>query len=542
MSNLENFNNIYANLAQSAYNGRPNSFSYDELSKEDKKILNSGKSMEFDFSKDKIDDKTGKVEIKGGENLSNNGIVYLQPDTTLKTTKVTGSLGILNSATYDIYTHQKGLLTDSSAGFNSYFVTDTPTLNKDTKETYLAIRGSDAVALNTLNDWVANDANFALTNSYIPQAKLANKALKEKISELNTKAPNAKLNITAHSLGTMVSAQAVAKLYQDDSKAFGKIGKVVLFDGPDVTQSLKNMGLSDKEIKEIGKKVTYYVNPFDIVSMLNRTGPLEEQFGNVNVIVPLNFATTFDTPSSHDFGEFQMDTDGVPLIATKDFHPEMLKAGQSLANLIQTTLEKVKGTAAAGIPATMLMTALSGGIGGLIALGLTASQAKAIYDQFDKEYKEIVKTAKKEAKAWNKKHIPDYQNRIRSASGAQKIELRAELLQTVAQDATIQAEEYKEDVSKLLSEAKTQVQNTITETYQAVNNVTRYLSYQEVSELLAEFNTSSLWDNSIEESTNKSAQSYQTEMEKFALTLMKASQSIQDVDAKGAEGFNNLMV
>lgn len=536
MSNLENFNNMYANLAQSAYNGRPKNFP----PKNEK-----NKEQYFNFSKD-VTDKDGKTTL-GGKNLPNNGVVYLQPDPTLKTVEETATYmtpninGGYTTSTYVKNSYQEGLLTNEKAGFNAYFITDTPTLNKNTKETYLAIRGSDAAGLDTLNDWVANDANFALTNSYIPQAKLANKALKEKINELNKQAPNARLNVTGHSLGTMVSAQAVAKLYQDDSKAFGKIGKVVLFDGPDITQSLKNMGLSDKEIKEIGKKVTYYVNPFDLVSMLNRTAPLDEQFGNVNVIVPVNFATTFDTPSSHDFGEFQMDSKGVPLIATKDFHPEMLKAGQSLANLIQTTLEKVKGTAA-GIPAAVLVTALSGGVAGLIALGMTAAQAKVIYDQFNKEYKEIIKTAKREAKAWNKKHIPEYQNRIRSANGAQKIELRAELLQTVAQDATIQAEEYKEEVTKLLSEAKTQVQDTIIETYQSANSIARYLSYQEVSGLLTEFNISTLWDDSVEESTNKSAQSYQSQMEKFAFALMGASQTIQDVDAKGAEGFNNLMI
>jgi hypothetical protein len=197
------------------------------------------------------------------------------------------------------------MLTDTKAGFNSYFVTDTPSLNKDTKQTYLTIRGSDKASIATLNDWIGNDANFALTNSYIPQAKLANQVLVSKIKALNEQAPNAKLNVTGHSLGTMVAAQAVAKLYHDDPKAFETIGEVVLFDGADVTQSLKNMGMTDKEIKAAGKKVTYYVNPFDLVSMLNRTTPYEEQFGTVHVIVPLNFNTTFETKnSSHDFGEF----------------------------------------------------------------------------------------------------------------------------------------------------------------------------------------------------------------------------------------------
>lgn len=133
----------------------------------------------------------------------------------------------------------------------------------------------------------------------------------------------------------MVSAQAVAKLYQDNVQAFDTIGKIVLFNGPDVTKSLKKMGLSGKAIKAVGEKVIYYVNPFDLVSMLNRTAPYQEQFGQVKVIVPVNFSTTFDSMSSHDFGEFQMAETGELLVASKDFHPELLTAGRQLATLVE---------------------------------------------------------------------------------------------------------------------------------------------------------------------------------------------------------------
>ena len=66
MSNLDNFNNIYANLAESAYNGkRPNNFPYDQLTSSQKKDLESGQSVKFDFSQNatvKIGkDKDGKA-------------------------------------------------------------------------------------------------------------------------------------------------------------------------------------------------------------------------------------------------------------------------------------------------------------------------------------------------------------------------------------------------------------------------------------------------------------------------------------------------
>lgn len=222
MSNLENFNNIFANLAESAYNKRPNNFPYDELKKEYKGKIDDGESIDFNFSEDYVDKKTNKVEVKGGTNLPNNGVVYLQPDKILKTVEVKTNLQVPNpnggyhTESY-VNSYQKEIhpLADEKAGFNAYFVTDTAKLDETTRQTYLTIRGSDGASISSLNDWVSNDANFALTNTYIPQAKLANLALKEKIKELNTKASDAVLNVTGHSLGTMVSAQAVAKLYQE---------------------------------------------------------------------------------------------------------------------------------------------------------------------------------------------------------------------------------------------------------------------------------------------------------------------------------------
>ena len=88
---------------------------------------------------------------------------------------------------------------------------------------------------------------------------------------------------------------------------------MVLFDGPDTTKSLKKMGLSDEKIKKISEKIEYYVNPFDVVGMLNREHtitklpgdsdePLKKPVGKVNVLVPLHYTQITDPESSHDFG------------------------------------------------------------------------------------------------------------------------------------------------------------------------------------------------------------------------------------------------
>ena len=258
-SNLKNFDNFYADLAQSAYANRPNNFP---------PLNNSKTFQDFNFSRDIVFD--GEI-TPGGKNLPHNGKVYLQPDPDLRDTYKVTSVPVpdTNGMRQDIHhkRYQKGLLTDDEAGFSAYYLTDTPTLTNDTKKTYMAIRGSDAISKENLNDWVDNDAQFALNHIHTPQAKLATAGMKAKIAEMREKAPNATMDITGHSLGTIVSAQGVAGLSDEELE---KIGKVVLFDGPDTTKSLKKMGLSDEKIKKISEKIEYYVNPFDVVGMLNR--------------------------------------------------------------------------------------------------------------------------------------------------------------------------------------------------------------------------------------------------------------------------------
>ena len=275
-SNLKNFDNFYADLAQAAYRGRPILFPYEKLRKDERNALDSGDSIYFDFSKDiktyNIDRKIMEI-TKGGKHLPHNGKIYLQPDPDLHTVedKIKLQVGDPGGGVHQeeppIKLYQKGLLTDEKAGFNAYYLTDTPTLTNDTTKTYMAIRGSDAISYENWNDWIDNDAKFALNHIHTPQAKLATAGMKAKIAEMREKAPQATMDITGHSLGTIVSAQGVAGLSDEELE---KIGKVVLFDGPDTTKSLKKMGLSDEKIKKISEKIEYYVNPFDIVGMLNR--------------------------------------------------------------------------------------------------------------------------------------------------------------------------------------------------------------------------------------------------------------------------------
>ncbi|KXT84535.1 hypothetical protein STRDD11_00926 [Streptococcus sp. DD11] len=545
-SNLKNFDNFYADLAQSAYTGRPSNFPPDNNSKD---------YQLFDFSKDAnfYNKDTKQWEITpGGKNLDHDGKLYLQPDPDLHTVEETMDLQVPNpNGGYHrekevVNRYQKGLLTDEKAGFNAYYLTDTPTLGKDTKKTYMAIRGSDGISLDNWNDWVDNDAQFAINHIHIPQAKLATKGMKVKIAEMSEKAPDAKMDLSAHSLGTMVSAQGVAGLSDQELE---KIGKVVLFDGPDTTKSLKKMGLSDEKIKKISEKIEYYVNPFDMVSMLNRehtithlpddsNEPLKKPVGKVNIVVPLYYTQSFDSESSHDFGVFQSDGKGSFLVASENFHPELLRAGEKLARLIAKTLDALRKLGVNEETASNIFNSLMNG-----DLPDRAVLGYAFYHQFETEYKEIIRVARLESLTWDREAITRYQHQLKNGglSGNDKILVQAQLLQTAAQLAIFEIEGMVKGADKLVANTKEDVQEIVNSAEPEAFGLANYLSDAEVLDLLADFKMSKFWDESIEGETKKAAADFLTEMEQLGMTLVRASQEFTSADQAAAVDFDGLI-
>jgi len=566
-SNLKTFDNFYADLAQSAYTGRPIKFPYNSLTRDRQKKLDSGYSIPFDFSQDVV---YGKEITPGGKKLDNDGKVYLQPDPDLHVEKGL-DLPFMDDndkkiADYKekagLGPYQKGRLTNERVGFNAYFLTDTPTLGKDTKHTYMAIRGSDGFNIErfkkegikplNLNDWLVNDANFALFDSHIPQARLATEGMKATIAEMSEKAPNATMDLTAHSLGTMVTVQGIANLSQQE---FDKIGKVVLFDGPDTTDSLKKMGVDDDRIQAISEKLEYYVNPFDIVSMLNRENtiynlekpgekPTRKELGTAHIVVPLHY-TRFDfmSDSAHDFGVFQADGKGGFLVASEDFHPELLRAGEKLARLEAKFLDLLRMQGLTDDEAIKFMNAVvdvsSFGTANFARAGISTS---AFYE-FKRDYQAIIDEARRESIKWDKKMIPSYQKQLGNGNltGEDRILVRARLLQTAAQLAIFEMEDKVKHVQTLLSDAKEFVQNTVKDTSTEAMGMVTYLSGTEVASLLADFNVSRFWDDTIESNTETSAKGFMTEIEQLGMTLVRASGDFAAVDTQQAEDFNNLL-
>ena len=154
--------NIYGVMAQGAYPNSPLKFPIEALDPKLQKQLNSGKSVSLNF-KQGVEDGEG-VYYPGGRYYSDNpsatdhpdwpknGVVYLQPDPTLRSVPRTVDLtlpqmngGYQSTPHTTVGHYQKGLLTDEPAGFNAYFLTDTPTLSSQTKNAYFAVRGSDEI-------------------------------------------------------------------------------------------------------------------------------------------------------------------------------------------------------------------------------------------------------------------------------------------------------------------------------------------------------------------------------------------------------------
>ena len=514
MNNLTNFNNLYFNLSQSTYEDRP--YSYYELLQDSEKFVSVNYSWDYH--------EKGK-NIYGGKNLPNNGIVYVHKDKNTRLVPKDTPNGTVFIKT--------PLLSDIEEGFNSYFLTDTPELNKDTKNAYLAVKGSDVPSLNNVwplvNDWLGNNYRFAMNDEYIPQGKIVEEALHVKLAELREKAPNAKLNLTGHSLGSIASVQGAAHLSVEELE---QIGEIVVLNGPDTLKSLRNSGVSEEVIQILNEKVTYYVNPFDIVSMLNRN--TDEQLGKVKVIVPFNFTTTFDNPNSHDFGEYRIHSDGTVLEATEDFFPDYLYAGRKLSSLIDKYLTKIKNR---GLVLTILDE-----LSMYIQEGIDARYGKFskyphIYQEFMKEYKAIIEETKQSVIAWGHKNIPILQSAIQGATGAKKIELRSRLLLCISHLSRIEADEkvklLKNELENYRQQVKEVVEKANSEAYRA--GIT--LGRNEVSQLVSQFQFSTVWDEGMFSYNVDELNRYMDKIVRFSDKLFTSVETLEDIDRKQSEIF-----
>ncbi|MDR0898988.1 MAG: hypothetical protein LBM27_01370 [Lactobacillaceae bacterium] len=187
-------------------------------------------------------------------------------------------------------------ITDNKTGYTAYFLTNNQNPNLAT-QAYYVVRGSDAFDAQN-PDWTGNNIPFALADKQVKQSKNFIKDVQTKMSRYTNITA---WNFTGHSLATMVVTTGLSNLSQDQAT---KVQAATLFNGPDVTNSLNVHQLNNLKDSGLNDKITYYLNPDDMVSVLNRSQ--SEQIGHVNWIDTKSDYGTMDIASSHDFYEYQV--------------------------------------------------------------------------------------------------------------------------------------------------------------------------------------------------------------------------------------------
>lgn len=160
---------------------------------------------------------------------------------------------------------------------------------------------------------------------------------------------------------------------------------------------------------------------------------------------------------------------------------------------------------------------------------------------FQVKYQKIRDTARTASEQWDKSAVPRFQEEIRNATGSKKVALRSELVDTVAQSVLLQAEDYTREVTSMLTQEKTEVQQLVTQGQEAAYNIGRHLTSLEIEELLADFQMSDFWDDRAEAESVGAAQDYQTHMQRFSDALLKVAANIEQADSEGAAGFTSML-
>jgi hypothetical protein len=260
--------------------------------------------------------------------------------------------------------------------------------------------------------------------------------------------------------------------------------------------------------------------------MLNRN--TDEQLGKVKVIVPFNFATTFENPNSHDFGEYRVYSDGTILEATENFFPAYLKAGEKLSKLLNKYIELIKEDSknsdieGNGHSRYFLAHLVNGGL---------------YYSKFMKEYQEIIEETKLEVISWGRKNIQLLQEKLLYTNGPERIKLRSELILILSHLSRIESDDKVSKSLKQLEEYKQRVKAlTISASHEAMN-VAFHLDSNELYELLYEFDFESSWDESTEQLNRELLKAYLEKIYKFSDTLFYATEKLEEIDREQGELF-----
>ena len=133
--------------------------------------------------------------------------------------------------------------------------------------------------------------------------------------------------------------------------------------------------------------------------------------------------------------------------------------------------------------------------------------------------------------------IKDIKGQLKSASGGQAISLRSDLVKSVAQKASLQAEVYVSEVKQLVDNEKTVLEGQIQAVRQQAYSLGRHLSAWEIEGLLSNFSMSSCWDTNIEATILTELAAYQEKLVVFSEKVSAAADKIVAIDKENAQLF-----
>ncbi|WDF83481.1 hypothetical protein PQ472_04395 [Lacticaseibacillus pabuli] len=292
-----NYGNVYLDMSQSAYASQPLSFTK----------LQRQRPVRIDYSKARV--HHGQQHIRLGR--KGDPTVFLQP------MQIGG----------------KG----AGDGLHAFVLTDIERMGEAT-HAYFVVCGTESMHLND-PDWQKNNIPFAFSHAVPAQTQAALASWRR----IEAAYPNIKQwDFTGHSLGTMVIASMLADF---NSAEAAKVGRVVLFNGPDVAQALDDAELDRIRAISARGQMDYYIGSRDYISAYNREVP--SGIGKVHYIAaPLN-TTARPTVNAHAFDQYVVAPDGtIALDETK----ANLTYAHDLARILDNFFsEAVVGKEAVGI-------------------------------------------------------------------------------------------------------------------------------------------------------------------------------------------------
>ena len=289
-----------------------------------------------------------------------------------------------------------------------------------------------------------------------------------------------------------------------------------MFQGPDARESIDKMSrqaqLNIQTLVEQGK-IEYYINAFDIVSMLNRNKKGVDEIGKVHYLLPKSFTSTFDFDerygSSRDFGQYQINADGTLKEANLKEHSYIFLAGINVSHMIDKYLGLVAKNTGEKVSSGNLLT-------------LLMSDGE-LYAKFQQEYQAIISEAKL-ASQWQER-VTNLKKKLIIASGSEKIELREELAQAVADKAKSIGKEYEVILKNTQQEFEVEVASLAKEIINGAYAIRKHLSFEDVSLMIAPYTNGGQGEKNYQQ-----VKVYRSKTENFSENLSKVAKNIQDYD------------